>query len=199
VSHEERVLVVGSYPPVPLPSCAATLAAVRAQWEAGREVTVVSHRSGAADLAVPVIGVLGGHRLDSLRTFTAASRLVLVVEQGAPIPRSAPPVQLVCAREVARAMKGFAHSTLVVAGDPGLGAQVLGVLRSAADDVVTYPLPTCAPPGVTVRGPAEHLGIARVRSLGGKTARKVLGPRAAGARAVAARSASALAAAVKRL
>ena len=39
-----KSLVVGSYPPVPGPPAAATVAAVRRAWAAGREVVVVSPR-----------------------------------------------------------------------------------------------------------------------------------------------------------
>jgi len=203
LSSDGRVLVVGSYPPVPLPAAEATLAAVRSQWDAGREVTTVSHRSGAADLAVPVVGILAGHRLDSVRRFTGVSRLVLVVEDGAPVRGRLPLLQWLCAREVSRALRRFRHVELVLAGDTQVSPAALGQLRRAADAVVEYQVASGSPPGVTVTGPTEHVGVARVRGLGARAARGVLGPKAGIVRATAAglarRCSGALSAAVKRL
>jgi hypothetical protein len=77
-----NTLVAGSYPPVPGPAAAATLAAVREAVRAGDDVLVVAPRATAA------------HRRATLRGWRAASalarlsrgqdRLVLVVEPGMP-------------------------------------------------------------------------------------------------------------------
>ena len=61
------LVVVGSYPPVPGPATAATLGAVRRGWDAGSSVQVVSYRSGAAPISVPVTGPLAGWRLEHVR------------------------------------------------------------------------------------------------------------------------------------
>ncbi len=92
MSTRPRVLVVGSYPPIPLPAAAATMAAVQRAWADGDEVTVASPRLSAAHLAVPVVGLLAGRRLGNLHRHTGASRLVMVLEPGLPVP-SLPPGQ----------------------------------------------------------------------------------------------------------
>jgi hypothetical protein len=171
-------LVVGSYPPVPLPSVEATLSAVQRAWDAGFEVMVASPRSGAADLAVPVVGFLAGHRLENLRKATGASHLVLVVEEGAPVPAWPAPCQRICAGEVARAMRRFAHVTLVSTRPPSLDLAAFAKLRAAADEVLVEPVDPVHPSGVTVTGPTEVSVRDRSRHLVGVAARKLLGPRA---------------------
>ena len=178
-----RLLVVGSYPPIPLPSSAATLEAVIRGWDDGYEVTVVSHRSGAADLSVPVIGPLAGHRLDRVRRQSGATRLVMVVEAGAPVPAGARTWQRLCAHELARSLRRFDHVTLVAAGDPWMDPRAWELLEGSADEVAARPLVGSPPPGVTVAGPAEHSLGDRASSMAARAARKVLGARAPAARA----------------
>jgi hypothetical protein len=183
MSGNERVLVVGSYPPIPLPASDAALAAVRRSWDEGHEVTVASPRSSAAHLEVPVVGPLAGHRLDNVRRVTQASRLILVVEDGVPIPKGPRPAQRLCAGELARSMRRFDHVTVVLVGTPAVAPAALRKLRAAADEVVEHPVSAPAPFGVTPAGPVEHSVAERTRALTLAAGRKVLGPRAPAVRA----------------
>ena len=77
-----NTLVAGSYPPIPGPAAAATLAAVREALNAGDEVEVVSPRASAAERRA----VLRGWRAAAAlaRLSRRRERLVLVVEPGMP-------------------------------------------------------------------------------------------------------------------
>ena len=77
-------VVAGSYPPVPGPPAAATLAAVRAAWGAGDEVTVVSPRASAAGRRAYLHGWRAVAAL--ARLSRGQDRLVLVVEPSANDP-----------------------------------------------------------------------------------------------------------------
>jgi hypothetical protein len=151
----QLVLVVGSYPPVPRPGSQATLAAVRRAWADGSDVRVVSPRPSAAHLAVPVVGVLAGHRLTALRQLTGASTLVLVAEAGLPVSRGPRAVQELTVRGVARAFGGFDRVTVVRAGPLGIPAEIETRLVAGADDVIDEPVPPGLDPEVTVLGPPE--------------------------------------------
>ena len=131
------VVVVGSYPPLPGPATAATLAAVRRAWDDGRSVRVVSYRTGAADLAVPVAGPLAGRRLQQVRRhYGGPPAVVLVVQEGAPFTDLRAPQQLATATGLALALASFRRATLVVAEDPGIMAPSMWALVAAARECV---------------------------------------------------------------
>jgi hypothetical protein len=170
------VLIVGSYPPIPVAGAPVTLQEVRRAWDMGDEVTVVSPRISAAHLAAPVFGPLAGRRLDNVRRLTGARRLVLVVEPGFPFPPR-PLLQLSTAAALARAMGRFDHSRLVYAVAPsaglGVAARAWARLADAADEVVPGDGgPT--DPGVTPLGPPEVRWRERPEQLARRLARRLL-------------------------
>jgi hypothetical protein len=165
----ERVVVVGTYPPIPRPAAAATVAAVREAWAAGLEVTVVSPRVSAAHLAVPVAGPLAGRRLANVGRHTSARRVVLVTEPGMPVPAGPRWLQLVTAAGLARALRTFDHVTVVRVGDLDLPP----ALTSGADRIVDFPVAGPGPTGVSALGPPEVLPRERPRYLAGKVRRAV--------------------------
>lgn len=131
------VVVVGSYPPMPGPGTAATLAAVRRAWDQGNDVRVVSYRPGAADLSVPVAGPLAGRRLQQVyRHYGGPPEAVLVVQAGAPFTDLRTPQQLATAAGLVLGLRRFRRATLVVAEDPGVLAPCLLALAEAAGDCV---------------------------------------------------------------
>lgn len=185
---DRRVLVVGSYPPIPLPAATATVEAVRNAWADGDEVTVASPRPSAAHLAVPIAGVRAGRRLASLRRDTSACRAVIVVEQGFPVPvteRGGLAVRLIqgqTVRGLVRAFAGFERVTLVLVGALGVPHRVEAGLKGAAHEVIEYPGGD-RPPGVTPLGPQETRLQERPQQLLGSIARRTLGPYAGPVRA----------------
>lgn len=176
------VLIVGSYPPIPVAGTPATVEEVRRAWAAGDEVTVVSPRLSAAHLTVPVYGPLAGRRLDNVRRHTGARRLVLVAEPGFPLPLLGP-MQVPSAAALARAMRSFEHVRLVRAGSlGGLTPRAWAMLEAAAHEVVpAEPGPTAL--GVTPLGPREVPPSQQPRRLAALVARKALGSRAPAVRA----------------
>jgi hypothetical protein len=94
-SGPRTCLVVGSYPPVPGPAAAATVAAVRRAWASGHEVVVVSPRPSAAQLVMAAAGADVGRALSRLRPVVAAGpgschggrQVVLCLEPGWPLGR----------------------------------------------------------------------------------------------------------------
>ena len=173
----ERVIVAGSYPPIPVPAAAATLDAVRREIAEGREVRVVSPRPSAAHYSIPIAGVFAGRRLRKVGELSTSSRLVLCLEPGLPF---SPPGErmsglgsFVTAVSIARAMRHFEHSTVVVAGEPGASERAVALIRRAAQEVVSDVREGDPPAGVTARGPKEPLY--RVRRLAGRAARGLLG------------------------
>jgi hypothetical protein len=175
------VLVVSSYPPIPLPAAAAAVAAVRRAWAEGDEVTVVSPRLSAAHLAVPVVGILAGRRLENLRRHTAATRLVVVMEPGVPVPTTggrgltARAEQWQTVRSLLRSFSGFDHVTLVRVGDLDVPGRIAAGLFAAADETIEFPAdsPPEGPSDATASGPtlavtatAAHVTAAHVTALG---------------------------------
>lgn len=175
------MLVVGSYPPVPVAGAPATLREVRRAWAAGDEVTVVSPRLSAAHLAVPVFGPLAGRRLDHVRRHTGTDRLVLVLEPGFPLPRSRS-LQMATAAVLVPVLRRFEHVRLVRVGEGWVGGRAWGWLSAVADEVAVD-VPGPAAPGVTPLGPAEIPWSERPRQLAARAARRVLGDRAPAVRA----------------
>lgn len=131
------VVVVGSYPPVPGPGTAATLAAVRRAWDESLDVRVVSFRTGAADLVVPVAGPMAGWRLEQVRRhYGGPARMVLVVQAGVPFIDPRYTRQVATAVGLAIALRRFERSTLVVGEDPDLLPVCFGAIAGAVDEVV---------------------------------------------------------------
>lgn len=171
-------VVLGSYPPIPRPAATATVAEVRRAWAAGGEVTIVSPRLSAADLAVPVAGPLAGRRLDNVRRHTGAARLVLVAERGFPVPIAAAPVQWVTVFTLTRSMRRFSHVRVVRVGDVGVPDRLWRKLVAGAAELVDWPSPESAPhtgPAVTALGPAETLPREWPAVAAARLARLVLG------------------------
>jgi hypothetical protein len=170
------VLIVGSYPPIPVAGAPVTLQEVRRAWAAGSDVTVVAPRLSAAHLTVPVYGVLAGRRLANVRRVTGTDRLVLVVEDGYPFPAGPVPVQAATCAALMRAFKGFRHVRVVRAGASGLAPDVWRRLAAAADEVEeAEPGPTA--PGVTPLGPPEVELSERPGQVADAAAHRLLGSR----------------------
>jgi hypothetical protein len=157
------MLVYGSYPPVPSVGARVTQAEVLGAWAAGETVTVVSPRSTAAHLAVRIAGPLSGHRLDTVRRHTGATRLVFCAEPHVPVPLGGAAVlrrvqQELTVRRLAHAFRAFTHVTLVVTGDLGVPARVLSPLMAAADEVRAGTAPPARGPvtGSVSRGQLVH-------------------------------------------
>jgi hypothetical protein len=131
-------VLVGSYPPFPGPASAASVAAVKREWDAGRSVVTASYRTGAAKFTVPVAGPLAGWRLEQLRRVVGGPpRIVLGVLPGAPfVPDRRPLVErlshLATATGLRLALRRFSDVTILVTGEPGVGAESWRVLRPAA-------------------------------------------------------------------
>jgi hypothetical protein len=129
--------VIGSYPPLPGPATAATLAAVRRAWEAGKDVRVVSYRTGAAEIAVPVTGPLAGWRLEHVRKhFANPAEVVLGLQRGVPFSDPRPSQQLATATGLATAMRRFRRATLLVGEDPEVMPACFRILASAVERFV---------------------------------------------------------------
>ncbi|MDA8046090.1 MAG: glycosyltransferase [Actinomycetota bacterium] len=170
------VLVVGSYPPIPVAGASATLAEVRRAWAGGAEVTVVAPRLSAAHLTVPIHGVLAGRRLANVRRVTGADHVVLVLEDGYPFPVGPAPLQMATCMALEHALEGFRHVRVVRAGATSLAPAVWNRLVAAADEVTEVP-PGPTAPGVTPLGPPEVTPAERPGQLAEAAARRLLGPR----------------------
>jgi hypothetical protein len=131
------VVVIGSYPPLPGPATAATLAAVRRAWDAGLDVRVVSYRTGAADIAVPVVGPLAGRRVDQIRQlFANPAEVVLGLQRGVPFADPRPSQQMATAVGLAAALRRFRRATLLVGEDPEVMPACFRILASAVERFV---------------------------------------------------------------
>ena len=171
----DRMLVVGTYPPIPLPSAQASLAAVQEGWDGGYEVTAVSPRWSAAHLMVPIAGPLAGRRLENTRRLTSATRVVLVAEPGCPIPMSGWAARWLTLRGLHRALARFEHVTLIRIGDLGLPTGLDQRLAATAHEVRDQPDDGSGVPGVTPLGPPEVEARDRPRLLAVAVARQLLG------------------------
>jgi hypothetical protein len=141
------VVVVGSYPPMPGPATASTIAAVRRAWDKGEQVQVVSYRTGAATLSVPVTGPLAGWRLEQVRRHLGnPAQVVLGLEAGVPFSSPGPLEQLATALGLAIAMRRFGKATLLVGEDPNLSRLSMRALASAVGQI-----------SVATRGDADRL------------------------------------------
>lgn len=182
-----RVLVVGSYPPIPVPGAAASVGEVKRAWAAGTEVTVVAPRLCASHMTVPVYGLLAGRRLANVSRVTGIERVVMVLEHGYPLPSGPAVAQHLSAILLARALHRLRHVRLVQAGDVKLAPGVAARLRAVADEFEMVPGGP-ASPGVTPLGPPESRPRDRVGQVTGRIANRALGSRAPAARALARRA-----------
>ena len=156
-----KVIVAGSYPPIPVPTAGATVDAVRRALLDGHQVIVVAPRPSAAHFAVPLVGVLAGRRLDRLRRLTGSERLVFILEPAVPFD---PPGQSrwfggprgsLIAFLLARSFGRFQHTTLILAGETRAREDALRILRRAAVEVIEDVREGEPPHGITTRGPLE--------------------------------------------
>lgn len=193
----DGTLIVGSYPPIPVAGAAATVGEVKRVWASGSEVIVVAPRLCASHMTVPVYGLLSGRRLANVGRVTGLDRLVLVLEDGYPLPSRPGPLQVATAAALTRALRRFGHVRLVQAGELRLAPGVAGRLRAAADEYVTVPAGPSAI-GVTPLGPTEVRPRERAGHLAGRVADRALGSRAPAARAAAGRARRALRSALRR-
>jgi hypothetical protein len=140
-------VIVGSYPPMPGRATAATLAAVRREWDAGWTVRVVSFRPGAADISVAVAGPLAGWRVEQVRRhYGGPPHLALVLQQGAPFYSRGYPEQLATTLGLLAAFRRFERVTLVVGEDPGvLGPCFRALTRAVSEVVVAGEVPNLSP------------------------------------------------------
>ena len=131
------VVVIGSYPPLPGLATAATLAAVRRAWDPGADVCVVSYRTGAGEITVPVTGSLAGRRLDQVRHhFANPPEVVLGLQPRGAISDQRPAQQLATAFGLAAAMRRFRRATLLVGEDPKVTPACFHILASPAERFV---------------------------------------------------------------
>ncbi len=206
-----KSLVVGSYPPVPGPPAAATVAAVRRAWAAGREVVVVSPRPSAAPLVLKATGARGiAREVVRLGRQNGCDEVVLCLEPGWPLRRRSGSG----GRSLAAALSLFGHAEVVVTGGTSgevsaYGGAHASLWRAAAavtassEEVAAF-LRAAGAPAVEVYGPFEGAGRhgpcfpagtvhplehgelllrVRARRLLGALARKLLGRRAPAVRA----------------
>jgi hypothetical protein len=130
------LVVVGSYPPMPGPATAVTIAAVRRGWDAGTDVQVVSYRTGAAPISVPVTGTVAGWRIEQIRRhFGGPAHIALGLQKGVPFSDSRPAQQIATAVGLAAALRRFERATLLVGEDPEVPPMCLQVLAQVADQV----------------------------------------------------------------
>ena len=121
---------------MPGPATAATIAAVRRGWDAGTSVQVVSYRTGAAPIAVPVTGTVAGWRLEQVRRhFGGPAQIALGLQKGVPFSDPRPAQQIATALGLAAALRRFERVTLLVGEDPEVLPVCLQVLAQAADHV----------------------------------------------------------------
>jgi hypothetical protein len=153
----EPVLIVGSYPPIPVAGARVTVAEVRRAWDAGQEVRVVAPRLSAAHVAIPVTGLLAARRLDYARQLYGARRIVLVVEPAYPLGTWG------TAWSLGRALRRFDHIRVVRTADLPESTTGWHRLAALAHEVdVADPGPTAA--GVTPLGSPEVTMGVRVRA-----------------------------------
>jgi hypothetical protein len=130
-------VIVGSYPPMPGRATAATLAAVRREWDAGWTVRVVSFRPGAADISVAVVGPLAGWRLEQVRRhYAGPPHVVLVLQAGVPFFPTSYAQQFATAAGLIAAFRRFERVSLVVGEDPEVVRPCFRALARAASEVV---------------------------------------------------------------
>ena len=175
-----KVIVAGSYPPIPVPAAGATVDAVRRALLDGHEVRVISPRPSAAHISGPLIGPTAGRRLNRLRRLASSERLIFCLEPEVPFDSPDNPSvisrwkALATAYLLARTFDRFEHTTLVLVGDTGAPQEAVQILVRAANEIIEDRRVGQPPEGVTVRGPVEMRPRDLVRRFAGGTARRVL-------------------------
>lgn len=211
-----RCLVLGSYPPVPGPASAATLAVVRSLWAEGAEVVVASPRPSAALEVITQVGAAAAARATELAAAHDCQELVLCLERGWPFlayerqPRLglwAPDLRTRAVRAWARSLANCERARLLVTGEVGLTPSLMACLTAEVELVLTTAEATAARlraqgvPGVEILEPSPFPGTAvgplepgylaraaRARRLVGVAARWALGRHAPAVRARLARA-----------
>jgi len=161
----DRVLVAGSYPPLPGAAAARTLGVVQAMTGRGAEVTVVSPRPTAAHHYGRLVGWRAGWTLRRLRRLTGAEQLMLCTEPGMPFVRGRPWQRRATIASLAWAMGGFG-SVVIDDGsecviEPVDYAAARRALRSFVHHDASGSSAT-SPVTVTVSGPSEWQHGARL-------------------------------------
>jgi hypothetical protein len=132
-----KLLVVGSYPPVPGPAAAATMTAVRRGWEHGQEVEVVSPRPSAAHRSTRLVGLRAAWELHRLRHTEQADELALCMETGMPFAARANRWRLGAqAIALAWALRGYRRVTLMTTSDFHVPGRSLAPLWRQVHEVV---------------------------------------------------------------
>ena len=178
-----RVLVAGSYPPVPGPAAQVTLAEVRRILAEGDEVEVVSPRTSAAHHVGTLWGLRAPTTLARLRRRGRFDRLVFCLEPTVPFDVGVSRRRLgLEVRALGASLGRFAAVELLV--PPSL-VDHEGVARLARARNVTvrhWPLAEDPVPGVTAHGPprwvrGERLeaAMAHLELRASRVARAVLG------------------------
>jgi hypothetical protein len=175
VKYGATTLIVGSYPPIPVPGARVSLAEVRRAWGRGSEVVVVAPRLCAAHLTVPIAGMIAGRRLANVARVTGARNLVLVVEEGYPFSLPGPVLQRATAEVLARAFAAFDHVRIVRAGKVDLHPAAWARLTAAAHEAVEVPAEPAAE-GVTPLGPPEDPPVQRGKRVARRSLQRALGP-----------------------
>ena len=117
---------------MPGPGTAATLGAVRRAWSEGASVAMVSYRTGAAPLVVPVTGPLAGWRLEQVRRhFGGPARVFLGVQGGVPFSDGRRWARWATGAGLAVALRRFDRAEVVVGEDPGIGVVPMMLLAWA--------------------------------------------------------------------
>ena len=132
-----RVVVIGSYPPLPGPATAATLAAVKEGMGRGRRRTrrVVPHGGGRNSRAGgrPARGPACRPRPPAVRQ---PSEVVLGLQRGVPFSDPRPSQQMATAVGLAAALRRFRRATLLVGEDPEVMPACFRILASAVERFV---------------------------------------------------------------
>ncbi|HUC36047.1 MAG TPA: hypothetical protein VMR97_02865 [Acidimicrobiales bacterium] len=136
-NQQSKVVVAGSYPPVPGRAAAATLAAVGRTLARSEGVVVVSPRPSAAHLHASMTGIGAARTLWRLGSSTGADQVVLCLEEGVPFPGGSRPWRTRAEASLVRAaLRRYRKVTLLLGSRPDLVAFELRCLRRAAHEVV---------------------------------------------------------------
>ena len=99
---------------------------------------MVSYRTGAAPLVVPVTGPLAGWRLEQVRRhFGGPARVSIGLQAAVPFSDRRPWARWVTALGLAVALRRFEEATVVVGEDPGAGRLGMMLLARAASGFTT--------------------------------------------------------------
>lgn len=114
MNQPNRILVAGSYPPVPGEAAAATVAAVRRAWASGAEAVVAAPRPSAASYVLSRVGSGLGAELVRLGRRETCNELALCIEPGWPFLPDRRPGPTAAA--LAAALRQLGRSQLIITG-----------------------------------------------------------------------------------